>query len=162
MLSQFNCYFGLRHGPQDLSAEGWVSPGLVTGLLSLTLPQCETHTHFSHPRRRLTVSKAVLRLGQAKARWLDKLSFLLPLGCLAASSVLFRSCFSSLWITSTSECLRRLLCLAVAAGGWSLTAGTISFFQHLIHQSAVLTPLTPGPRVFSRCSDLTCQGNHVC
>ena len=71
-------YFGSWHNPKDFSAEGWVSPALGTRLLSLTLLSVR-HTHFLPSPRHLTVSKAILRLGQARARWLDKLLSLLPL-----------------------------------------------------------------------------------
>lgn len=85
-------YFDLRHSPKDFSAEGWVSPCLVTGLLSLTLLGVR-RMHFLHPRWCLTVSKAFLRWGQAEARWFDKLLFLFPLWFLAASYVLIAVAF---------------------------------------------------------------------
>ena len=100
-------YFGLWHRPRDFSAEGWVSPCLVARLLSLTLLGV-SHTHFLHPWWCLAVSKAFLRLGEAKARWFDTLLFLLPLWFLVAAYILFSKCFSSLWAPSSHECLQKL------------------------------------------------------
>ena len=63
------------------------------------------------------------------------------------------------WVSS--ETIYTLKCLPVAASGWSLTAGTISFSQPLIYQSAVFMPGGPWAKSLQSSSDLNCQGNNV-